>query len=313
MELAVEARGVEKTFITGLFKKRRTHALKGVDLEVPSGAIFGLLGPNGAGKTTFLAILATLITPDRGTVKVLGRDVVTQAEEVRRQINMSSGHANFLWSLTVRENVEFYCMLYGLRGRQLHKKTDELIELFELNEFKATRFESCSTGTKQRLALAKALVNTPKILFLDEPTVGLDPDVSQRIRRIIKDLHDLKSMTILLTTHNMAEAEELCHEIALIKDGRIWIRGRAGEIKEKMHLGDMVRIRLLDSVPVPDFLGLPGIWETATQDGWLLIQLDDHRKRLQGILHRLASQGRVVEDLSIEETRLEDVFVRFVR
>jgi len=313
MERAVEARGVEKTFVTGLFKKRRTHALKGVDIEIPRGTIFGLLGPNGAGKTTFLAILATLLTPDRGTVKVLGMDVVTQAKEIRRRINMSSGHANFLWSLTLRENLEFYCMLYGLRGRELRLRTDELLDLFDLNEFKSVRFESCSTGTKQRLALAKALVNTPEVLFLDEPTVGLDPDVSQRIRKGIKELHETKSMTILLTTHNMAEAEELCEEIVLIKDGRVWIRGMASEIKEKMHLGDMVRIRIMDTAPVPDLLGLPGVWKTTTEDRWLIIQLDDHRTRLQAVLHRLASQGCFVEDLSIEESRLEDVFVRFAR
>jgi ABC-2 type transport system ATP-binding protein len=313
MDLAIEAKGVEKTFVTGLFKKRRTYALKGIDLSIPQGTIFGLLGPNGAGKTTFLAILATLLIPDKGTVKVLGKDVVAQAEEVRRRINMCSGHANFLWSLTVLENLQFYGMLYGLRGSLLRQRTDRLLDLFDLNEFKTTRFESCSTGIKQRLALAKALVNTPQVLFLDEPTVGLDPDVSQRIRKAIRELHEDKGITILLTTHNMAEAEELCHEIALIKDGRIWIRGMAGEIKEKMHLGDMVRIRLVDTMPRPELIGLPGIWETTVEDNWLVIKLDDHKRRLQGILHRLASQGCFVEDLSIEETRLEDVFVRFVR
>jgi ABC-2 type transport system ATP-binding protein len=311
MDLAIDARGIEKTFVTGFIRKRRTHAVRGIDLGIPRGTIFGLLGPNGAGKTTLLAILATLLRPDRGTAKVLGMDVLERPGDIRRCINMSSGHANFLWSLTVRENLEFYAMLYGLRGSRLREKTQGLLRLFDLDAYQDRRFEACSTGIKQRLALAKALVNDPKVLFLDEPTVGLDPDVSRRIRRAIVELHERHSMTILLTTHNMAEAEALCHEIALIKDGRIRLKGLPSDIKRHMHLGDTIRIRVANARPLPDLEGLPGIWERTVEGRSLVIRLDDHKKRLQAILSRLASSGCAIEDLSIEETSLEDVFVRF--
>ncbi len=309
MDIAVRARGVEKTFVTGLFKKKRTHALRGLNIDIPRRTIFGLLGPNGAGKTTFLAILSTLVQPDRGTVSVLGMDVGTHASEIRRRINLSSGHANFLWSLTVQENLQFYGMLYGLTGKRLHQKIEELIELLNLGNYRSVRFEACSTGTKQRLALAKSLLNDPEVLLLDEPTVGLDPDVSRRIRTAVKSLHHVKGTTILLTTHNMFEAEELCQELALIRDGTICARGTPSEIKATMHLGDTVRIRLLNAIVSPHLSDITGVWECSMVDTTLIVRLDDHRKRLQQILHRLATQGYLIEDVSIEETRLEDVLV----
>src|SRR5215470_16362248 len=170
--LAVDARDLRKTFTSGWWGRRRTEALRGATLQVPRGAIFGLLGPNGAGKTTLLSILATLLLPDGGTARVLGHDVVREAFAIRRRLNMASGNASFVWSLRPAEVLTFYGRLYGLSGAHLRRRVDVLIERCELGPHRKTEYNALSTGLKQRLAFAKALLNEPEVLFLDEPTLG---------------------------------------------------------------------------------------------------------------------------------------------
>src|SRR5260221_14287382 len=223
--LAVDARDLVKTFSSGWVRRRRTEALRGASLQVPRGAIFGLLGPNGAGKTTLLSVLATLLLPDSGSATVLGHDVVRDALAIRRRLNMASGNASFVWSLRPAEVLSFYGRLYGLHGPALRRRVDELIERCELGPHRRTEYNELSTGLKQRLAFAKALLNEPEVLFLDEPTLGLDPDVSVRIRAQIAELRRREGTTIILTTHYMREAGELCDRIPFIKGGRILPEG----------------------------------------------------------------------------------------
>src|SRR5262245_19509667 len=213
--LAVDARGLQKTFRGGWFGRRRTTALRGATLEVPRGAIFGLLGPNGAGKTTLLSILATLLLPDGGTATVLGHDVVREPFAIRRRLNMASGNASFVWSLRPAEVLTFYGRLYGLSGKRLRDRVEDLIERCELGAHRRTEYNELSTGLKQRLAFAKALINEPEVLFLDEPTLGLDPDVSIRIRAQVAELRRDKGTTIILTTHYIREAEGAGDTMAL--------------------------------------------------------------------------------------------------
>ncbi|TMQ13658.1 MAG: ABC transporter ATP-binding protein [Candidatus Rokuibacteriota bacterium] len=309
--LAIDAREVTKTFRSGWLRRRETAALRGVSLAVERGAIFGLLGPNGAGKTTLLSILATLLVPDGGVARVLGLDVARDANALRRRLNMASGRPSFLWSLRVDEIIAFYGRLYGLSGRRLRRRVDALIEQYELGSHRRAQYSELSTGLKQRVALAKALVNDPELLFLDEPTLGLDPDVSVRVRRHIADLRREQGMTIVLTTHYMREADELCDEIGFIKGGRILAHGTPDALKRQIGLGDVVALRL---EPRPAWLGeMSGVLRCTEADGWIECTVDDAEKRVPELLRALLAEGVEIRNLQVREPELEEVFVELAR
>jgi ABC-2 type transport system ATP-binding protein len=233
MDPAIIINDVTKTFPNG------ARALQGVSLAITKGEIFGVLGPNGAGKTTLMNMLATLLIPDSGDITLLGQSILNHPGRVRNRINLCSGNANFAWSLTVRENLRFYGMLYGLKGSVREAKLDALIEAFSLAPYADRRFDEVSTGTKQRMALAKALLNDPEVLLLDEPTVGLDPDIALRVRGYIEDYHRRTGCTLVLTTHYMKEAEQLCERVAFIREGKILALGTPAELQRKLHVEDM--------------------------------------------------------------------------
>ena len=310
--LAVDARDLVKTFRSGWFRKRRTEALRGASLQVPRGAILGLLGPNGAGKTTLLSILATLLLPDSGSATVLGHDIVRDPFAVRRRLNMASGNASFVWSLRPAEVLSFYGRLYGLSGAVLRRRVEELIERSELGPHRRTEYNELSTGLKQRLAFAKALLNEPEVLFLDEPTLGLDPDVSIRIRAQIAELRRARGTTIILTTHYMREAEELCDTIAFIKGGRILAEGSADALKRQIRIGDVIALRL--DPPLPERMGeLPGILQLHVRGERVECTVDAADKRLPEILRWLVEQGVLVRECQVKEHDLEEVFVELAR
>jgi ABC-2 type transport system ATP-binding protein len=313
VNLAIELKGLRKTFVSGWLRKRTKEALRGVDLSVPEGAFWGLLGPNGAGKTTLLSIISNLLLPEQGEVRVLGKDLWKNATEICGRINLSSGHANFLWSLNVRENLEYYAMLYGLSGKRLRQRVQDLLDLFGLSDFAKVRFDELSTGTKQKLSLAKSLVNDPALLLLDEPTVGLDPDVAHRIRDAIQRLHREKGTTILMTTHNMKEAETLCEQVAFIKDGTIKALGKPKDLKNQLHLGDTLVIAFTGTLHAQSLRELKGIYSLETGDGACRILVDDHHERLPQVLDFFISEKASIHDLRIQESDLEDVFMAFTR
>jgi ABC-2 type transport system ATP-binding protein len=311
--LAIEARDVVKTFRAGWIRRRETQALRGVSLDVPRGVIFGLLGPNGAGKTTLLSIFATLLRPDAGQVTVLGHDVMGDPTPLRRRLNMASGNASFLWSLRVGEILAFYGRLYGLSGATLRRRVETLIELSELTAHQRVPYNELSTGLKQRLALAKALLNEPELLFLDEPTLGLDPDVSVRVRRHVADLRRQRGMTIVLTTHYMREAEELADEIAFIKGGRILARGSADELKRQLGFGDVIALRLDPASARALLTEADGVLRVAEVNSWLECTVDTAEKRLHQLLRLLHTEGVVVRDIQVREPELEEVFVELAK
>jgi len=236
----IEVKKLSKTYKSGLFRKRITHALKEISISVKKGELFGILGPNGAGKTTFLNILMGLIIPDSGEVEIMGNKIEKDFDiNLKRRMNMCSGNPNFPWSLSVRETIKFYSMLYGVSAEEHKKREAGLVSSLELAKNLNTRYDELSTGNKQRLSLAKSLINDPEILLLDEPTIGLDPDISIKIRTMIKKIHKEQGKTILLTTHYMKEAEEMCERIAFIKEGEILALGTKDELLKMTGAKDM--------------------------------------------------------------------------
>jgi ABC-2 type transport system ATP-binding protein len=313
MAYAIKAEGIFKTFRSGWWKKREKEALKGIDLQIEEREIFGILGPNGAGKTTLLSILCTLLLPDRGNVYILGMDGLHEERQIRKRVNIVSGNANFLWSLTVKENLHYYGMLYGLSGKEREKKVEALIDLFNLKEHRNIPFDELSTGMKQRLSLAKSLMNDPELLFLDEPTVGLDPDVSIRIREGILSIYKKRGMTILLTTHNMKEAEYLCGRIAFLKEGKILTTGTAEALKRRVRIGDTVKIEFKGTILEDELLRADGVINYGVSGGLCEIIVDDGERRLGNIIALLSQGGAQIKKVTLGQTDLEDVFIEFAK
>ncbi len=313
MAYAIKAVGIHKTFHSGWWKRREKEALKGVDLQIEEKEIFGILGPNGAGKTTLLSILCTLLLPDRGDVRILGFDGIHDGHQIRKRVNIVSGNANFLWSLTVKENLHYYGMLYGLTGKEREKKVEALIDIFNLAEHRNIPFDELSTGTKQRLTLAKSLINDPEVLFLDEPTVGLDPDVSIRIREEILSIHKERGMTVLLTTHNMKEAEDLCGRIVFLKEGRILTTGTAESLKRMVRIGDRIKIEFEGSLQEDDLLRADGVINFTVSDNLCEIVVDDGERRLGSLIALLSRSDTQIKRVTLGQTDLEDVFVEFAK
>ncbi|MBI3006966.1 MAG: ABC transporter ATP-binding protein [candidate division NC10 bacterium] len=307
----VEAEGLAKTFVTGWLRPRRREALTGVSLRVAPGTIYGIVGPNGAGKTTLLSILATILTPDTGRATLLGHDLGREPAAIRQRLNLVSGHANFVWSLRVAEILDFYARLYGLPARERTHRVEELLDWCELRPYRAVPYNELSTGLKQRLALAKGLVNRPALLLLDEPTVGLDPDMALKVRAQIAALRAQERVTILLCTHYMREAEQLCDRVAFLKRGAILAEGSPAELKRRLGLGDAIRFRTTG--PLPDLAGLPGLLQWAVRDGELACTVDEAATRLPSLLGLLETRGVRVQELRVTEPDLEDVFVEYAK
>jgi ABC-2 type transport system ATP-binding protein len=283
-----------------------------VSFAVPRGAIFGVLGPNGAGKTTLLSILATLLVPDRGVARVLGLDVTRHPHRVRERINLSSGSASFLWSLTPREILDVAARSYGVGGRLRRARVAALLDQFELAPHARVPYNELSTGLKQRLALAKAFVNDPELLILDEPTVGLDPDISARIRDQVAALRRARRMTILLSTHYMREAEQLCDEVVFLRAGQILARGDPGTLKREILLGDRVDL-VVEGEGWRGLADLPGVLACTREGGRVRVTVDDARKRLPELLRHLDERRAPVSDVTVAEPTLESVFIELAR
>ncbi|MDV3103762.1 ABC transporter ATP-binding protein [Thermococcus waiotapuensis] len=289
------------------------EALKGVSFKVEKGELFGLLGPNGAGKTTTIKILTTLLEPSGGSAKVLGYDVVTQAREVRRRINLvAEGERTLYWRLSAYENLRYFASIYYVPKDEAEKRIRELLQLVGLWERRNDLVMGFSRGMKQRLAIAKALINDPEVLFLDEPTLGLDVQSAVFVREFVERLVREEGKTVLLTTHYMAEAEKLCDRIAIIDHGRIIALDTPENLKKLVSEGETVEIRVKNLrsekvKAVDERLTVSG--EDPTR-GTLVLRGNLDEEDLPKVVESLIKAGAKVLSVERVEPTLEDVFIK---
>jgi ABC-2 type transport system ATP-binding protein len=320
-ELAIETRDLVRTYHLKRTSRQgqagTVEALDGITLDVPVGELFGLLGPNGAGKTTLIKVLVTLLLPTAGTARVAGLDVVTQAQQVRERITMVSGgeHSGY-GLLTVREQLWMFSQFYGIPSRQAYARIDELLQVVGLFEERNRRVSDLSTGMRQRMNMARGLLPDPEILFLDEPTVGLDVAAARDIRSYIQNwMHESPNRTILLTTHYMHEAETLCDRIAIIHKGRIIACDTPAALR-RMGAGGTQFVLTTESLDggagLAQVSGVRHV-DILPRDGRseLRVQLVDDGA-IAAVVKALADQNRRIFSLQKIEPSLEDVFVQIV-
>ncbi len=262
-ELAVEcdelARVYRSRSLAG--RVREVTALDGLSLRVESGTVFGLLGPNGAGKTTTVRILSTLLVPTSGSARVFGHDVVRETRAVRDVIGLAiGGDRGFYNRITGRQNLHYFAALSGLSRRDAKRRSVDVLELVHLSERADEPVQGYSRGMRQRLHLARALVTEPRVLFLDEPTLGIDPVMAQEFRRLVPELAR-RGMTVLVTTHYMLEADEICDRIAIINHGRLVAEGTPAEIKRDFGAATVTEATLRRDAPglLDAVSALPGV------------------------------------------------------
>ena len=304
MAAAIETRELAKSY-------GDVEALRGVDLSVDAGSVFGLLGPNGAGKTTAVRILTTLLRPDRGSAAVAGLDVVREAPRVRERIGLAGQYAAVDENLTGFENLELVGRLYHMGRRASRERANELLELFELADAGARLVRTYSGGMRRRLDLAAALVARPPVLFLDEPTTGLDLRSRIGLWDAIEGLV-AEGTTVLLTTQYLDEADRLAERIAVIDHGLVIAEGTPGELKADVG-GDRLEIRLEQrgrDEHAADVLAPIANERPFCENGTLRVPLRERRGAIAEAVRRLDEAGIGIDDISVREPTLDDVFLK---
>ncbi|MFF8015709.1 ATP-binding cassette domain-containing protein [Streptomyces sp. NPDC007929] len=309
--LAIETAGLVKTF-------GETRAVDGVDLSVPAGTVYGVLGPNGAGKTTTVKMLATLLRPDGGEAHVFGHDIVREADEVRGRVSLTGQYASVDEDLTGTENLVLLGRLLGHHKKAARERAAQLLEAFGLTEAAAKQVKHYSGGMRRRIDIAASILNTPDLLFLDEPTTGLDPRSRNQVWDIVRAVV-AQGTTVLLTTQYLDEADQLASRIAVIDRGRVIAEGTKGELKSSVGAGSVhlrlrdpdqrdlaadLLCRVLDArvQPEPDPVALTARLGTAASD-------DSAAEQASRALGELARAGITVDNFSLGQPSLDEVFL----
>jgi ABC-2 type transport system ATP-binding protein len=311
---------VECRALTRVYRGRRaeTVALDHLDLAIEGGRIYGLLGPNGAGKTTLIKLLTTLLMPTSGSATVAGFDVARNGGEVRRRIGfVFGGDRGLYFRLSGRDNLLYFGALYGLSRSESHERAERLLRLVGLKDAAHRRVEQYSRGMRQRLHIARGLMNDPPILFLDEPTIGLDPEGARDLRSLVADLRD-DARTVLLTSHYMLDIDLLCDRVAIINNGRILLEGSTGEVKAAAPQIEFIEIEVEGAAPAlaESLKALPGI-ESVTAEA----MIDRTRFSLScrgasGLMDLALATARAEAKVLASYTRLatlEDAYVALLR
>jgi len=292
-------------------------AVNGVDIQIERGEIFGLLGPNGAGKSTTIRMLCTLLEPTSGTAHVNGYDIVKQANDVRRSLGtVLAGERSIYWKLTGRENLEYFAALYHIPSAIAKKRVDELIERMELKDRANELVEKYSTGMRQRVAIAKALLARPPILLLDEPTLGLDPQAARNLRELIARLKQ-EGHTILLTTHYMEEADQLSDRIGIIDTGKIIALDTPEGLKRRIDQKEFIRLEVSgwQGYIAEKLLALQEVENLVARrqpeaDMWeVSMQATNSRVVLPKLVESISQNGTRLVNMNIVKPTLEDVFI----
>jgi ABC-2 type transport system ATP-binding protein len=314
---AIELRRTYKT-TTGVIRRRplEVEAVRGISFAVERGELFGLLGPNGAGKTTTIKMLITLLLPTSGTARVLGHDVVEEAREVRKKIGYVFGGDRGLYErLSALDNLRYFAELYGVSGREQRRRIDEVLELVGLKGREKERVEGYSRGMRQRLHIARGILHDPQVVFLDEPTIGVDPVGARELRGTIADLVR-GGKTVLLTTHYMFEADTLCDRIAVIAKGRIVGEGTPAQLKSGVAEGTVTEIEVfgVDEPAVERLRSLNGVTavtvEEQEQKQLLVVQTTGEQEMTHSLLGQL--DGVAIGRVTSREPTLEDAYIALV-
>lgn len=320
MEVAIEARQLTKTFQPPSGWRRVSsrpgiRAVKDVDLTVHTGGLFGLLGPNGAGKTTLVKVLCTLIAPTSGQAKVAGYPLAESAK-IRGAVGLVvSDERSFYWRLTGWRNLEFFAAMYGLRGTEAEERIQAVLADVDMLGQADTPFRNYSTGMKQRLAIARSLLHKPRILFLDEPSRSLDPNATSRLHELIQQLLARQGVTVFLITHDLSEAEKLCHQVAVMHRGQIRVMGEPGELRRQLRPQQHYSLRVgalsadaeqAIALLVPDLRH-----ERANGYAFLFFQAGESDGSLTAVLDCLRQHQVEVHSIDGHPPSLEEVFSHY--
>ena len=322
MNYAIEVYNLKKKYIKEKrfaelllhpFKKEIIHALNGISLRIKKGEICGLLGPNGAGKTTLIKILATLVLPDSGRAYIKGNDVVIEEDNVKNSIGLiHNDERSFFWRLTGRQNLEFFASIYNIKRKDIKKRVDSVIKIVDLKDKEDERFDSYSTGMKQKMAIARGLLTNPDILLIDEPTRGVDPISALKIRKFLKEMLVKKmKKTILIATHDLREAQFLCDNIVILHKGKI----RAGGSLEK--LSKKVGAELIDIETsankniVLSITKIKGVKKIEIEGRRFKIKVLNIHQTLPKIINLISKNNGEIYDCKTTQLDLDKIFERF--
>ncbi|MET0206928.1 MAG: ATP-binding cassette domain-containing protein [Thermoleophilaceae bacterium] len=307
MKRAIEAEDLFKTYPGDV------RALDGLSFSVEEGTVFGLLGPNGAGKSTAVRIVTTLARPDAGSARVAGHDVLADPAKVRNAIGVVGQRAGADREATARENLRLSARLHGMRGTEREARIDELLERFGLSEAADRIVRGFSGGMERRLDIALALVHRPRVLFLDEPTTGLDPEVRADMWHEIERLGREEGMTVLLTTHYLEEADRLAAQLAIVDRGKVVATGSPDELKRELS-GDAVQVEL-DQAALngarPVLERIPGIAEITVDGRTVRARAEDGARAVPAVLAALDTHGVAVASVTVARPSLDDVYLRY--
>ncbi|MCD4806533.1 MAG: ABC transporter ATP-binding protein [Methanococcoides sp.] len=285
-------------------------AVEDVSFDIKRGEIFGLLGPNGAGKSTIISILCCLLEPTAGRVTIDGFDVEKNSNEIKKIIGIVPQEISLYYTLTARENLTFYAKIYGLSGKTMKDRIEALLDMVGLTDRADDKLEGYSGGMKRRINIAVALLHNPRILFLDEPSTGVDPQSRKRIYDTIQDLNR-QGMTVLLTTHQMEDAEKLCHRIAIVDKGKLIALDTLNGLLKMVGETDIIQVKAKDipTEALDVIQRIDNVQKVSVDDESMTIELVQGRELMARIIETLTASGTKVESIQIKEPDLETLFL----